>query len=530
MEILTNPVFALFLIICIGFLLGRIKFLGISFDVSAVIFVALVFGHYGTEMPPIIEKIGMVLFIFTVGIQAGPGFFDSFRKNGRELAVVASVIIIAGGLSTLAFMYFLNLDSAIAVGILCGALTSTPGLTVAIETTASPLASIGYGIAYPFGVVGVILFVKILPKLLRADIKKETESIESELLKSYPVMVHKHFRVDNHTVFGRTLRDLRVRTMTGATISRVKHVEDAFTPSPETILHQGDILRAVGTEDSLKRFALLIGPIVDEDINLGKEYEVQSVLVTNTEVVNRALDELNLHQSYNAVITRIRRSGIDIAPSPNLQVKFGDKLLVACRKEDMKQIVALLGNNDQGLSDTDFFPIAAGIVLGILAGQLQLSFPGNFTFSLGLSGGILLVAILLSSIGRTGPVVWTMTGSANQLLRQMGLLLFLTGVGTSAGAHLVETVQTAGLQLLFIGVAITLIPMIVAAVIGRYVYKLNILHLLGTITGGMTSTPGLAACDSMTNSNVPSTSYAAVYPIAMVVLIILVQILSLIQF
>lgn len=224
--------------------------------------------------------------------------------------------------------------------------------------------------------------------------------------------------------------------------------------------------------------------------------------------------------------TRIRRSGIDLSPSPDLALKFGDKLMVVGEKEGLKGLARLLGNNAKKLSDTDFFPIAMGIVLGVLFGKLNISFPGGLSFSPGLTGGILIVALFLSAVGKTGPVIWSMSGPANQLLRQLGLLLFLAEVGTSAGKNLVATFQESGWLLFGVGAAITLLPMLIAVVVGRLVFKISILDLLGTITGGMTSTPGLAAADSMTDSNIPSVAYATVYPIAMVFLILSIQIIA----
>ncbi|KAB5325145.1 transporter, partial [Bacteroides stercoris] len=244
------------------------------------------------------------------------------------------------------------------------------------------------------------------------------------------------------------------------------------------------------------------------------------------DMINKQLGDLNLMKNFGCTVTRVRRSGIDLAPSPDLALKFGDKLTVVGEKEGLKGLARLLGNNAKKLSDTDFFPIAMGIVLGVLFGKLNISFPGGLSFSPGLTGGILIVALFLSAIGKTGPVIWSMSGPANQLLRQLGLLLFLAEVGTSAGKNLVATFQESGWLLFGVGAAITLVPMLIAVIVGRMVFKISILDLLGTITGGMTSTPGLAAADSMTDSNIPSVAYATVYPIAMVFLILSIQIIA----
>ncbi len=527
MVLLTNSYFALFLIIAVGFLIGRIKIKGISLDVSAVIFVALVFGHYDVIIPKDFQYLGLVLFIFTIGIQAGPGFFESFKKNGRQLAILASTLILCAGAITFIFFHFFNIERNIAIGLLTGALTSTPGLAAAIDATNSPLSSIGYGIGYPFGVIGVILFISLLPKLFKVSLKKEEDHYKEEVSAGFPEIMKKNFLVENENVVAKSIGELRIRYMTKAVVSRVMHGDSAIAPAPETILQKGDIIKAVGTQEALKRVELLIGPATETEIPLSQGYDVRSVLVTNKEVVNKTLAQLNILNTYNATITRIRRSGINISPTPASRIQFGDKLIVACHKESMQQVSRIFGDDDKRLSDTDFLPIAIGIILGILVGRVSLNF-GNFTFSLGLTGGILLIALILGRTGKTGPVLWTMTGAANQLLRQLGLLFFLAAVGSSAGKSLVQTFNEYGIELFLIGMCITLIPMTITAIIGHFFLKMNLLSLLGTLTGGMTSTPGLAAIDSMTDTNAPSVAYATVYPIAMVLLIVVVQLLCLV--
>lgn len=526
MDLFSNSYFVLFLIILIGFIIGRIKIKGISLDVSAVIFVALVFGHYGLIVPKDFQYIGLVLFIFTIGIQAGPSFFESFKKNGRELAVLASILILSSSVITFLIFHFIGIDKNLCIGLLTGSLTSTPGLAAAIDTTGSPLASIGYGIGYPFGVIGVIFFVSLLPRFLRIKVKDEEDKYMEETSAGFPEIKKMNFLVENENVVGKSIGTLRIRFMTKAVVSRVMHDNVAITPAPETILQKGDIIKAVGTESALERVKLLIGTEIKTEIPLSSKYDVRSVLVTNKEVVNKTLGQLNIINTYNATITRIRRSGINISPSPSAKLQFGDKLIVACHRENMAQVSRIFGDDDKRLSDTDFFPIATGIILGILLGKLSLNF-GSFSFSLGLTGGILLTALILGRIGKTGPIMWTMTGAANQLLRQFGLLFFLAAVGTSAGSSLLETFQQYGIELFAYGILITLFPMLITTVIARYFLKMNLLTLLGTLTGSMTSTPGLAAIDGMTDTNAPAVAYATVYPIAMVLLIVAVQILSL---
>ena len=525
-TLLQSSYFALFLIIALGFILGRIQIKGLSLDVSAVIFIALLFGHYGVVIPKDLGNFGLVLFIFTIGIQAGPGFFDSFRSKGKTLILLTLLIVGSACLTGVALKYAIGIDTPDLVGLIAGALTSTPGLAVAIDSTHSSAASIAYGIAYPFGVIGVILFIKLLPKLLRKDLAVEAKILESQRKGKHPPLRTATLRVTNAPIFGKTLAQLQLRAMTGAVVSRIKHGEKTIIPQAATILQEGDLLKAVGNDQSLKQLALLIGETITNDLPFGSTQELQSLLVTNKNIINKTLGYLNLQRTFNCTVTRVRRSGIDLSPEPDLQLKFGDKLMVAGEKEDLKEVSQLFGNDEKKLSDTDFFPIATGIVLGVLVGKLNISFSDSFSFSPGLTGGILIVALVLSAIGKTGPIVWSMSGSSNQLLRQIGLLLFLAEVGTSAGVNLVSTFQESGWTLFGVGMAITLIPMLVTALFGVLVFKIPVLDLLGTLAGGMTSTPGLAAADSMSDSSAPSIAYATVYPIAMVLLILFIQFIA----
>lgn len=514
-SFLSEGYFALFLIIAISYIIGKIKVKGVSLDVSAVIFVALIFGHFGVSLPKIIQDIGLVLFIFTIGIQAGPGFFDALKKHGIKLAALSAILILTAGITVVAAHYILDLDMGILAGLLAGALTSTPGLASATDQFGD-ISSIGYGIAYPFGVIGVIIFLRLLPKMLKTNIKDVEKEWEAETKSEFPVLNHKNFVITNNNINEKSIAQLHFRQITNASISRVMHENEASTPSPGTILHTGDIVRVVGTDQALEKAQLLLGETTDKEIPLTGRYEVQGVLVTNKDVVNKTLAELNLQASFDATVTRIRRSGIDITPSPEARIRFGDKLIIA--SSNMPQVQKLFGNDDKRLSDTDILPIALGIVLGVIIGK--------FTF-LGLTGGVLIVALILSKLGKTGPILWTMSGSANVLLREIGLIFFLAVVGTSAGATLVDTFMQYGYMLFLVGAAITLIPMIVMTIVAKRVFKTNLLTLLGGLAGGMTSTPGLAAISPLTKSNAPQIAYATAYPIAMVLLVVVMKLLYL---
>jgi len=524
-QLLHEGYFAVFLIVAVGILFGNLKFRGLSLDVSAVIFAALVFGHFGVTVPADFQKIGLILFIYTVGLQAGPGFFESFRKYGRQLILLTVIVVGTGAILTVVLGRALGIDSKLAVGLFAGALTSTPGLAAAIESAQSPLASIGYGVAYPFGVIGVILFVRLLPRVLRVDLRKSEADYHSETRADYPEMTNQNFVVENANIAGKTIGEIGIGTMTGATISRVMHAGTAITPSKDSPLQMGDLLKAVGTAKALEKVRLLVGQATDREIPLAQGYEVSWVLVTRKEAVGRSLAELNLWALYGASVTRIRRSGIDITPSGTSVLRFGDKLMVAGRQESMEQVAKILGNDTKRLSETDFLPLALGIVLGVLLGKLAVPV-GSFKLSLGMTGGVLVAGLILSRLGKTGPIIWSMSGNANTLLRELGLLFFLASVGTEAGAHLMETLAGSGLKLFGVGAVLTLVPMIVGAVVGHYFFRLNFLTFLGVTTGAMTSTPGLVAVTPLTESNAPAVGYATVYPAALVCMIVFSQIIA----
>lgn len=521
-TLLNSSIFALFVIIAIGFIVGRIKFRGINLDVSAVIFVALLFGHYGVEIPAALGNFGMVLFIFSIGIQAGPGFFDTFRSKGKSLALIALILVSVAALTTIGVSYIFGFSAAEAAGLLTGSLTSTPGLATAQEI-AGDAAAISYSIAYPFGVIGVILFVKLLPSILKVNIADEQARLDAQSRVKYPSIVSAAFEVTNSLVAGRTLSELSIRTLTGAVISRAIRDGVSFIPGGGDSLSLGDKIKAVGTPEALVKFERMVGRRLDEELPFSAGIVMETALVTRKELVSKQIVNLGLQQNFGCNVTRVRRAGVDIAPEPNLKLKFGDKLTLVGPKENMGEILKLVGNQRKKISDTDFFPIALGIVIGVVVGNISISMD-SFSFSFGLTGGVLLSALVLSAIGKTGPIIWTMSSSANQLLRQLGLLLFLANVGTSAGSTLVATFEQSGWSLFVGGIFITILPMVVTTIIARKVFKVNLIELLGALAGGMTSTPGLAAADSMSSSSAASVAYATVYPVAMVILIILTQI------
>ncbi len=527
-DLPNSEYFFLFLVISLGLLLGRLEISSISLDFSAVIFIALILGHFGVELPKIIQDIGLLLFIFTIGIQAGPGFSQSFRRNGLKYILLTLVIISVGFMLSLASILFLHTEMPLTTGIFNGALTSTPGLAAAIEATHSPNAAIGYGIAYPVGVVGVVLFITLVPRFFRINIKKAEIDYESSLKSTLPNIVTKHFLVENLEITKTIFAELKHHRPSSHCIAvNIHRKNKTIIPQKDIFLEIGDILTVIGRDDEMIEVQNFIG----KEINLPKKeavtQDVQWFLITNKTIVNRTISSLQLFENFNASIAVLKRSGIDISPDANTALRFGDRLLIAADKSAISNIAHLIGNDDKRLSETDFLPITLGIILGVLLGSLTLNFFNIFNFSLGITGGVLLVALVLSAIGKTGPIIWTMSSNANLLIRELGLLMFLSTVGCNAGSHLMQTIHEQGFTLFIIGAVITIVPLFIGWWFGFKVLKLNPLALLGLITGGMTSTPGLGAASKHSETNIPQIAYATVYPFALVLMIIFSKLLGL---
>lgn len=524
-DFLHQGYFVLFVIISFGIIAGNVKYKGFSLDTSAVIFIALLLGHWGFAVPKEFQTLGLLLFIFTIGIQSGPGFIDAARRYGRQLMLIAIVLIAFAAMLTYGAILLFDLSVPVAVGIFNGALTSTPGLAAAFDATKSPLTAVGYGIAYPIGVIGVILFVQLFPRMLKVDFKNEEQDYLNQLKDEHPQITNKVLKVTNRNIHLKTIGELEIRKITQGVISRVKHNDHIVAPTAHTLLELGDLVKVVGDDDAIKKMELLIGEPIDEVLTFDDGYLVNWLLVTNKNIVNKSIREINL-SAFNATITRIRRSGIDLKPFPHSKLRFGDKLLITGSNQEMQEVCRLLGNDEKRLSETNFLPIALGIVIGVLLGSIHIPVFGMFNFSLGLTGGVLTAALVLSNIGKTGPILWSMSGSANQLLRKLGLLLFMASVGTSAGSELSAVLADNGLKLIGIGAVITLLPMIATGIFSHYFFKLNFLTLLGVITGAMTSTPGLAAVNGKSDSEAASVAYATVYPTALILMILFSQLLA----
>ena len=524
-ELLTQEYFVLFVIMALGIALGKVKIKGIGLDLSAVIFVAMVAGaiynYFGVtfQFSEVINRFGLVLFIYTIGMQAGPSFFESFKSYGYRIFSLVIIILVSGALLSYLMVLFMGIDEEIAVGLFTGAITSASGLAVATELSSSPIVTIGYGIAFPVGIITILAFIKLSPKLFGIDIDKEEKEQEDIKKEKHSDILNSHYVVTNKNICNRTLGEIKLRNLTQCTVARIMRKDSTLViPNDKVVLECGDIIKVVGKKEDLKKVELLIGNETSVVIPSYKNFSPKWFVVTNKKIVSKTLKELNLMENYNSTVTIIRRTGLDITPSANLKIRYGDKIMLASPKGNSRAFKMLFGDQLKKLSQLSFLPVALGIVLGVLLGNISFPFLG-LNLSFGITGGVLIVSILTSYKGKTGPIIWNLTGQNNQLLRHLGLLLFLIPIGLEIGTHIVDTIITYGYKLFVVSFFITLIPMLLAVFIGKYIFKLNFLVILGTLTGGMNSTPGLTVTQTITKSDVPQIAYAAVYPFRLLMLL-----------
>ncbi|MFP4025910.1 MAG: aspartate:alanine exchanger family transporter [Thiohalospira sp.] len=527
MDILNTSYGVFFLLTTIGIFLGKIKIKGISLDTSAIFFIALVFGYFDFKIPAIIQQIGLIFFMYSVGIQAGPGFFESFKKKGIQLLGLAILLSFSGGVITITLAKLFNVDTHLAVGLFTGSLTSASSLAVTIENTQSSLPGIGFGIAFPFGVIGVVLVTRLSPRIFNINIKQEEDNYLREINAQYPKLINKNFIAENKNIFGKTIGELNLRALTNTNISKVYQKYSTINPKASTVIREGDIIRACGTAEDLLKLQYIIGNETNKQIPANKKIVIRNFLVTNNEALNIPFGELALLQNYNATVTSIRRSGIDITPNANSRFRFGDKITIVAPEENMKRLGKLVGDDRKKLEELDFLPIVTGILLGIIISLIKIPVYKDFSFSIGLTGGVLIAGLILSKIGKTGKIIWNISGPSNQFLRKLGLIFFLSGVGIDAGALIIDAIKSNGINLFLMGVAITIIPMFIVLYVGKFILKINFLRLLGALTGSMTSTPALSAIEPLTKTNAPQVTYAMIYPIALIIIILTSQIITL---
>lgn len=531
-ELLTQEYFVLFVIMALGIALGKVKIKGIGLDLSAVIFVAMIVGaiyHYfgiTFQFSEVINRFGLVLFIYTIGMQAGPSFFESFKSYGYKIFSLVTIILVSGAIISYLLVLFMGIEEEIAVGLFTGAITSASGLAVATELSSSPLVTVGYGIAFPVGIITILAFVKLSPKLFNIDIKKEEKEQEDIKKEKNSEILNNHYEVSNKNICGKTLKEIKLRNITNCTVARIMRKDSTLViPTDKVVLECGDIIKVVGKSEDLQKVELLVGNESLKIIPSYKNFQPKWFVVTNKNIVSKTLKELNLMENFNSTVTIIRRTGLDITPSANLKIRYGDKIMLASPTGNSRAFKQLFGDQIKKLSEISFLPVALGIVLGVLLGNISFPFLG-LNISLGITGGVLIVSILTSYKGKTGPIIWNLSGQNNHLLRHLGLLLFLIPIGLKIGSQIADTINAYGYKLFVVSFFITLIPMTLAVFIGKYIFKLNFLVILGTITGGMNSTPGLTVTETITDSDVPQIAYAAVYPFGLVMIITIAQLMG----
>jgi putative transport protein len=545
----TQPVAHALLILCLvavtGLALGGVRWRGVKLGTAGVLFAGIVFGHFGQEIEhrilEFVREFGLVLFVFTIGLQLGPGFFASFRRHGVRLNALATAVVLGGAGVTALGAWLHGYDFIAALGLFSGATTNTPSLGAAQQTLAtlgnippakSALPALAYAVSYPIGIVGIIGSLLIVRSLFRIDPAREAELFRAEQQRGIEPLGRLNLVVENKNLDGIAVGEIPGRRETGVAISRIRREgqKTVFTATDDAVLHVGDILLVVGPWRGLEQFARVVGSASEVDLLKSPGIIAhRKIVVTHKDVLGKTLAELGLDHLYGVAITRVSRADIEMTAVPDLRLQFGDVLNVVGDDEGLRNASAALGNSLKALNETQFVPIFVGIALGILAGSIPISFPGlPVPVKLGLAGGPLVLAILLGRLGHIGPLVWHMPASANLAFRELGITLFLACVGLKAGKEFFHTVFTPqGLWWMLGAIAISMIPLLIIACVGRVVMKLNYMTLSGMMAGSMTDPPALAFANAISKSDAPSVAYATVYPLTMLLRILAAQIMTL---
>ncbi len=521
-----NPVAILFLIIALGYAFGAVRIKGVALGSSAVLFVALAFGHMQFSIPRVIADLGVILFVYAVGLQAGPRFFATFQRQGLSIIQIGlAAVVSAAGMAYL-MGWLLNLPPPLRAGMFAGAMTSTPALAAALDTLSDPRVSVGYGLAYPFGILGVVLFVQIAPRLVkpRPSPPGHGNGVKTSLISDS--IITRKFRIENPHCEGKRLEDVRLHGWADVTIARIKRDGKIIPGKWETVLKLGDVVLAVGTVADLEKMEVLLGPETDQEIPLSQDVVTREVYVSEHRAAGKSLSELRVSQRFGVVVTRLDREDIEVVPTGKMPLEIGDLLRIVGNPEDCEAFINFIGRNEKKIHETPILPFAVGITLGILLAYLPIPLPGGVTVRLGLAGGPLLVALVLSYLGRVGHFQMRTPYAARYLLRELGLVFFLAGAGTQAGAHFVEVLREQGLPILCAGALVTTTPVLVAFFLTWYVFRFDINSCMGTVCGAKTSTPGLGAACAALESDEPALAYAAIYPVALIAITAAAQILA----
>lgn len=540
----SHSLFILSLVISIGLILGQVKVRRVSLGMTWVLIVGLVFGYFNlnldTHLLHFLRELGLVVFVYSIGLQVGPGFFSSFKKGGMSLNMLVLITTAISLVVTVAIYFASGVPISAMAGILSGAVTNTPGLGAAQQSlftlggTDAPEVATGYAVAYPMGVVGVILSFLLLKYILRIKPTREEVQAERGLGQLEQLTVRTvTIEVANQHIDGKSVRRVRDFARRRFVISRVVSPDSGAQNTQvngETVLHMGDRVLVVAAPKDIDAIAALIGRQVEMDWS-GYEREQASrrVLVTKSDVNGKTLEQLNLSGNFNVTVTRVNRSGVDLVAHPSLRLQLGDRLTLVGPELGIGHVSKLLGNSSRQLNVPNLIPIFIGIVLGCLVANIPFMIPGiPVPIRLGLAGGPFLVAILMGYFGPRYRIVTYTTISANMMLRELGMATFLACVGLATGHDFISTIATHdGLTWILYGLLITVVPILLGGIIGRYAFHLNYYTLMGVLSGGNTNPPALEYAGAATMSDTPAVAYATVYPFATFLRIISIQILIL---
>ena len=536
----AHTVLAYALVIVLGVSLGKIKICGVSLGVASVLFAGIVCGHFGLfvneQLLSFIRDFGLILFVFAVGLQVGPSFFSSFKKDGMQMNITA-VFVVLLDVAVVIILYLVLSDKismAMMVGILAGATTNTPSLGVAQEallhlSIQEPIA-LGYAVAYPLGIVGAIMALISLRIILRINIENENIEIENshkskEQLELYSVLL------TNSAIANRSLEDIKKTVGRNFIISRIKRGEEYSVPLHDTILFSNDVLRIFSAPAEKEAITMFIGKEVEEDWGASdNKFVSRRIVITQNKINGKTLSSLRLRSSFDVNVTRVNRSGIDLLATPNLVLQIGDSVTAVGEISAIRKVENLLGNTLRKLNEPHIFTIFIGILFGVLLGSIPVSFPGMLMpVKLGLTGGPLIVAILIGRFGYKLKLAIYTTQSANLMLREIGICLFLASVGIGAGDKFIETVISGnGLLWLFCGFLITLVPLVIVGFFARKLAKFNFLTLMGVLAGSRTSMPVLTYSNTFATDDTPAVGYSTVYPLTTFLRILSAQVLILV--
>ena len=522
-------------VIALGVYLGKMKFAGVSLGVTFVLFVGIIMGHFGYivdgEVLHFIREFGLILFIFSIGLQVGPAFFESFRTGGMRLNGLAVLGILLNVAIVLA-IYYIDGDTSMSalVGVMSGAVTNTPGLAAAQQTVGNlsdaNTMAMGYAAAYPLGVVGIILAMFIVKALFRIKVDKEVKEIEDEVENSVLKPHVVTFEATNQLIDGRTLLQLHDVINCNFVVSRLMRTDGTIViPKSETEIHLGDKLLVVMSVQDEERLKAVVGPEVEMDWKAMPSPVVsRRILITRGNFNGATIGSLRLRMGYKLNATRVNRAGVDLLASPNLRLQIGDRLTVVGNEEDINRLATKLGNSMKRLNEPNLITIFVGILLGIVLGSINV----GFGMKLGLAGGPLVVAILLSRFGYKLKLITYTSTSSSMLMRELGICLFLASVGISSGKDFAATVfNTTGMWWVIWGFIITVIPLIIVGSIARGCYKINFLTIMGLMSGGCTDPPALAYANNSTGNDAPAVAYSTVYPLTMFLRVVAAQLLIL---